>query len=420
MRTVVLVATRGLEAFRPDLLRHRDEVRLVGIFTHQDAQAHLSARQSSWFDAIHLVASAQPDPPPLYANRVDLDAAHAALAGEIPPAGSVTVHCYAEQNLIEAAELRQRFGLPGPYPDQVVPYIDKLVMKGRLVRAGVRVPVFGAWDPAWHVRDRAGWYEHITGHVGLPFIIKPTDMAGSAGVAKISSYADFAALPADLGQAYEYEEFVAGTMYSVNTMTEGGRTVFGGVTEYLVNSSQVADGHVNADINLADDDPRVARMVAFAGRALDGLGRLDGAAHLELFHTEADELVFLEVGARFKGMNGLVAMQRNYGIALVNWALEIEGGIESRPYDQPRLPCFDACVPLRAGVIDRLDEPDVASECEMHWIVRPGQRVERTDNLVTTGGTFLVTNPDYAALYRDFYALRDCQPVSYMPESAVA
>lgn len=200
------------------------------------------------------------------------------------------------------------------------------------------------------------------------------------------------------------EEFLRGTMHSVNIISAGGRTLFAGASQYLVRSATTTSGLVNADMNLPDGDPRVAPMVTFAERVLHALERLDGACHLELFHTPDGELVFLEVGARFKGLAGLAAMQRHYGLALANTVFAIESSITNRPYDADRMPCLDAAFLLRRGVAACLVTPDVESRFEMRWKVRPGQRVDTTGEL---GGTFLLWNESEEALHRDFIRLAD-------------
>ncbi|GAA4684329.1 hypothetical protein GCM10023347_44230 [Streptomyces chumphonensis] len=414
MRTAVIISTRGFAAFRHDLLEDPDSVRFVGIFSDLDVE-NLSEEQRARFHRVHVVPCGLPDPSPMLYSLVDEDAARGVVADLLhrTPREDVTVHCYDEQDMMVAANLRTHFGLRGPGTDDILPFRDKILMKERLREAGVRVPLFGAFAPERFTLDAAGYFKEIVGEVGLPFILKPTDSAGSEGVLKIGDRAAFEALPRDLGRPYEYEEFVEGTMYSVNIVSEAGRTVFGGVTEYLVNSMEIPGGKVNADINLIDSDPRVARMVAFGERALDALGRPDGGSHLELFHTADDELVFLEVAARFKGMAGLAAMQRNYAIAFINLAFQIESGVRSRPYDGEQVYCYDGVVPKSHGVVCELVEPELESDVEMTWTVRVGEEIEQSNSLLANGGTFLVLNKDYDAAYRDFRRLADYRPIRY-------
>jgi len=416
VKTVVVISSRGFGVLRHDLLADPGAFRFVGIFSERDV-ANVSAADREHFHRIHTVPCALADPLAIETSMIDVAAAREILrdlVAETGP-GELTVHCYDERNLLVAAELREEFALPGPTRAQILPYRDKCLMKERLAGTGLRVPRFGRFDDAAFRDDPAGCFEAIVARVGLPFVLKPVDANSADGVHKVFSAEQFAALPGGLarGYDYEYEEYVEGTMYSVNLLSQGGRTVFGGVTEYLVNSTEVQNGRVNADINLIDTDPRVPRMIAFAETALDALGRLDGATHLELFETASDELVFLEVGARFKGLAGLAAMQRNYGVALLNTALEIEAGVPSLPWDEEQVYCFDGVVPKRFGVVADLVEPRLASEYSITWKLEVGEEIGRGASLMDNGGLFLVWNKDYEALYGDFKRLADYQPVRY-------
>ncbi|MFF4230633.1 acetyl-CoA carboxylase biotin carboxylase subunit family protein [Streptomyces sp. NPDC001820] len=414
MRTAVIISTRGFGVFRPDLLVDPDEVRLIGIFADRDVE-NLTAEQHGWFERVHVVRCGLENPSPMLYSLVDLEETRSVIGDLLADTAlaDLTVHCYDEQNMLVAAEIRTDFGIRGPHLDAILPFRDKCLMKDLLTEAGVRVPKFGHYRPERFAEDAEGYFRELTGEVGLPFILKPTDAAAAEGVYKITSLTQFSALDGDFDREYEYEEFIEGTMYSVNIVSQDGRTVFGGVTEYLVNSFEVPGGKVNADINLFDADPRVARMVAFADKALDALGRPDGGSHLELFLTGEDELVFLEVAARFKGMAGLAAMQRNYGIAFINLAFEIECGVKSHPYDGEQIYCYDGVVPTTHGVIVELVEPSLESDVQMTWKVGIGDRVVKSDSLLANGGTFLVSNTDYEAAYRDFRRLADYRPIRY-------
>jgi biotin carboxylase len=416
VQTIVVISTRGFGVFRHDLLVEPDQVRFVGIYSEHDV-GNVTAAQRGWFAEIHTVPCELPSPTPSEASTVDVDAAREALRKVLadPAAGTVSLHCWDERNMLAAAQLRDDLDLAGPRMADILPYRDKVLMKQRLAGTGVRVPRFGTFPADRFRADREACFAEITGEVGLPFILKPIAAAAADGVYKISSWEDFAALPVDLGQPYEYEEFISGTMYSVNLISQGGRTVFRGVTEYLVNSTDVQAGRVNADINLIDSDPRVDRMVALAETVLDALGRLDGGSHLELFQTPQDELVFLEVGARYKGLAGMAAMQRNYAVALLNLSLEIEAGVRSHPWDQEQVYCYDGVIPKKPGVIAELIDPDLDSEVEMTWKVKVGDVVGKGSSLIDNGGTFLVTNKDYDVAYADFHRLATYEPIRYRP-----
>jgi biotin carboxylase len=414
MKTVVVISTRGFGAFRHDLLVEPENVQLFGIFSAPDA-ANITAAQREFFSRIHTVPCGVPDPTFAESSIVEINAARDIIAGllrQTSPA-DLTVHCHDEQNVLVAAQLRTEFGLAGHSYSDVLPYRDKCLMKERLATTGLRVPRFGRFDPAAHAAGAAAYFGRIAADVGLPFVLKPVDAAAADGVYKIFSWQDFASLPGRLRRRYEYEEYIEGTMFSVNLVSQGQQAVFGGVTEYLVNSTEVQKGRVNADINLIGSDPRVEPMIDFAKTALAALGWLDGASHLELFLRDSGELVFLEVAARFKGLAGLAAMQENYAIALLNVALEIESGIKSHPWDKGQVYCFDGVIPKRPGIVVDLVEPVLESDYSIKWQVRVGEEIGQSRSLSDNGGTFLVRNSDYGAVRRDFERLATYEPIRY-------
>ncbi|WP_186315867.1 ATP-grasp domain-containing protein [Catellatospora sichuanensis] len=415
MKTIVVISTRGFGAFRHDLLVDAENTRFIGIFSEFDAE-NITQGQRDYLEQVHVIPCGKANPTPAECSLVDFQAACELIEGLLrdPATTELSLHSFDERNLLLAAELRAHFGLAGPRYDAILPFRDKCLMKEKLIAAGVRAPAFGRYDIEAAQANPAEYFRAITDAVGLPFILKPVDGNSADGVFKISSWEDYAAVPAELGRHYEYEEFILGTMYSVNFVSKDRRAVFGGVTEYLVNSTEVQNGRVNVDINLIDADPRVARMLAFGESALAALGWPDGASHLELFLTAEDELVFLEVAARFKGLAGLAAMQQHYGVALVNLALELEAGLKSHPYpvDQ-QVYCFDGVMPKKQGIVDTLVEPAIESEFSMAWKVRPGDVIGQGSSLSDNAGTFLVWNTDYEALYRDFERLADYQPITY-------
>jgi len=418
MKTVIVLSTRGFAAFRHDLLVDPERVRFIGLFSEHD-EKNVTPALREFIDEVHILPCGKAGATVAESSYVDPERARE-LIGRIlddPGAGEVTLHSFDERNLLLTADLRAEFGLPGLRREDVLPFRDKCLMKDRLVAAGIRVPRYGRYDAAAAAADRAGYFQAITGEVGLPFVLKPVDGNSADGVYTVESFADYAEVPGDLGRPYEYEEFVDGTIYSVNIVSRDGRSLTAGVTEYLVNSSAVREGRVNADINLIETDPRVPRMIAFAEDVLDALGRPDGASHLELFRTASDELIFLEVAARFKGLAGVAAMQRNYGVALVNLAFEIEAGIASHPWREEQVYCFDAVIPKQRGVIERLADPEIESEYSITWKVHEGQVLGQGESLGDNGGVFLVWNKDYDVLYRDFERLAGYQPIIYRQEN---
>ncbi len=204
------------------------------------------------------------------------------------------VLAFSEYLLDGAALLRARFGIPGPRPEYVDRFRDKLVMKRMLAAARVRTPRWFACTSLPQVRAAAQV-------LGYPLILKPVRGASSKGVRKIGSLAELEEACRGLVlREHELEEFVAGDLLHVDGVVDaGGRCVFSCVSRYIAPVLEFESGAPLGSVIQTDPDV-VERCRAFALRVLAALDLRASAFHIELFES-GGELVFLEIGARVPG-----------------------------------------------------------------------------------------------------------------------
>lgn len=181
--------------------------------------------------------------------------------------------------------------------------------------------------------------------VTFPCIIKPTDNAGSHGVAKVY---DFEELLAN----YEYshsssrhgkvivEEYLDGPEVSVEVMVVKGKVNILQITDKITTGAPhfVEMGHTQPS-RLPDDTQRQIREVAEA--ACKSLGLDKGPAHVEMKVTSARGPVMIELGARMGGDNittHLVPLST--GIDMVKATINVALGEE--PDITPTLHCGSA------------------------------------------------------------------------------
>jgi len=202
---------------------------------------------------------------------------------------------FSEFLLDLAATLRERYGIPGPRPEETSRFRDKTVMKETLSQAGIRVPRWASCRTEDQVLAAAEEF-------GYPVIVKPVRGAGSQGVHKVASPKELRALCA--GQSLhdlEIEEFVGGEILHVDGVLDAaGKPLFVCTSRYI--STCLDFELLGAPLgSVFQTDPAVReRCEDFAVRCLTALGLRSSAFHLELFDT-GEELVFLEVGARVPG-----------------------------------------------------------------------------------------------------------------------
>jgi hypothetical protein len=235
----------------------------------------------------------------------------------------------SEYLLDTAAELRQRYGIPGQTPTEVARFRDKTVMKSTLEVAGIRVP-------RWSAERDVDRLLIAAESLGYPVIFKPIRGAGSQGVRKVQSAQELRALchASDLCQ-YEIEEYVAGdVMHTDGVVDAAGECLFIVTSRYLANCLAFENGEPFGSVIQTDPD-QVKIHQEFARTCIDALGLRNSAFHLEYFDT-GQELVFLEIGARVPGADVPYVVRDVTGVNMFQlWVDALLGNPTVRPLAWP-------------------------------------------------------------------------------------
>ncbi|MEZ7003346.1 ATP-grasp domain-containing protein [Streptomyces sp. AD55] len=254
-----------------------------------------------------------------------------ARALELAAAHGVThVIALHEADLLRAARLRERLGLPGAWHADVLPFRDKALMKERARQAGIAV--------APYARPRsAGQARRFAAERGFPLVLKDRLGFNSVGLRVLRDAAAFEECLADAYGAGEredllLEEFVPGRMCHVDGFVADGRTVAAWPSQYQYDlASFASDPGPRIDVTLDRDDPLTPRLLAFAEKVLAALApegsRLrDYAFHMEVFHTPDDRLVLCESACRSGGAKIREVFHTLFGVHLGEYAARAEAG----------------------------------------------------------------------------------------------
>ncbi len=216
----------------------------------------------------------------------------------------------SEFTLEIAARVRQDLGIPGPTPDDVAVYRDKIRMKEVLAASGMRVPRFTACKDFTQVRAFAE-------SCGYPIILKPVDGAASIGVHRLDDETALTELLPTLDLTrYEAEEFITGTVYHVDGFADERADVqFQVVSRYVNDCLSFGAGSPLGSVVVQRSDLR-DRIEEFTKECISALGMRTTPFHLELFVTPSDELVFLEVGGRVGGSEVPHLINKLFGVNL--------------------------------------------------------------------------------------------------------
>jgi biotin carboxylase len=271
---------------------------------------------------------------------------------------------------------------------------DKLAMRVSARDAGLRVPDFA---PLFNYQEVGEYMERV----GSPWVVKPRSDVSSSGIRKCESdeevwraieELDARAALQDRSSYYLLEKFIAGEVFHVDSVVEGGRIIFYGASRYGRPPMSVAhEGGVFTSHTLDYDSEEYAELTRLNAELLRALGMERGAAHAEFIRGEADgEFYFLEVAARVGGAHIAETLEAASGRNLWReWArVEVAhargetvgnvdarreyGGIalslakQERPdtslYDDPEI-VFRADKPFHVGLVVR--SPDLARVREL-------------------------------------------------------
>jgi hypothetical protein len=289
--------------------------------------------------------------------------------------GLVRIIVLAEADVLRAAEIRSRRGIPGQLPDGALLFRDKTLMKRAVGAANIAVA------PHREVRS-ALELQGAVAELGYPCVVKPPHGRGSSGVSVLD---DAQALRtflrtgpfSDQGRTCPWlvESFQSGEQYRVDGVCRGGRVVFAAAAVYVNTHLDFLGGGYLGSVVLPAESEEARTVIELARAVLeDALPAFDGGFHLEAFLTPEGP-VFSEVGARIGGGSIPEEVELSYGFNVVEEAILAQRGEPSR-HPEPRQRSLAGQLNLSpvSGMLaeapERFEHPDVV----LSEIAEPGQR----------------------------------------------
>lgn len=234
---------------------------------------------------------------------------------------------------VTGAELAVEFGLPGIDPAVVRQVRDKAYVRDVLRRKALsRIAPCPVEDVA---TLQLGQLESA---VGLPAVVKDTAGTGSQNVWLVRDAADLDRLRAEAGRARLFgrlfaEPFLAGPVYSAETLTWRGRTRLLGLSSRLMSPRPWFREDVTAfPVALPPDELR--QIEEWLGEVLAVLGYTDRFAHIELAMT-VDGPQLIEVNPRIGGALVGESMCRALGVNVYSGLVDLALGRRPRLFDEP-------------------------------------------------------------------------------------
>ncbi|MEU2282441.1 NikS protein [Streptomyces sp. NPDC013178] len=310
------------------------------------------------------------------------------------------VACH-EVDILRAAELRERYGLPGQRPDTALVYRDKWEMKQAALRAGIKVADHALLHTAADLEDFAD-------HHGLPVVVKPRSGAGSIGLAVLRTREELAAWlgtghltgPDGRGE-WLAEAFVEGSMCHIDGTVLDGRIATLWPSQYQYALANFRDRAGRVDIALDAADPLTRRLAEFGERILAAFGGPEHFAfHIEVFHTTDDELVLCEAASRAGGAGVRDVQQALFGFDPMEYPVRRQFGLPAafEGRGAPGRIAGQLLFTKRPGVLRALPDPATLPPGVLKYTTyaEVGQRVPEASHSGDFLAAFVISGADRA------------------------
>jgi hypothetical protein len=229
----------------------------------------------------------------------------------------------SEYELLDAARLREAFGVQGPSVNEVQLVRNKVLMKHAVANAGLRVPRIAALPELIQRPFAAAWHG--------PTVLKPHSGASSEDVRVFASLDDalhavhakqtgIAQLDGEipLTDQYQIEEFVTGDVLHFDGLVADGELLTTTASRYVGTCLGYANGEPLGSFHF----PLSPLARDWTASILAAVGIRNGSFHLEAIDSP-DGLVFLEVGNRVGGADVVATFELATGVHLPSEELRI-------------------------------------------------------------------------------------------------
>ncbi|MCD2099433.1 ATP-grasp domain-containing protein [Rhodococcus rhodochrous] len=314
-----------------------------------------------------------------------------------------------EDDTIVAAQLRERFGCPGPKVADIVRFRDKLHQARVMEKAGIRAPRFVAVEDHEDIRALAQ-------EVGFPIIVKPTLASSCVGVTVVRSAQEIPRVVLDDQYVYIAQSYIDLPTYNIDGLYSQGEIVRIGTSRNFNTCLEFQSGGFLGSLEI-DDSPLRRGIVDYIDSVLKAMCSNDETIvfHIEIFvdHNAMPDqaCTFLEMGSRVGGAGIPFVWREIYKFDLMwmQYELSCGRGISAVTTGQPEgragwllmqlpyeRPCRIESVTSMIGVT-----PGPYAEA----LPEPGQVVPLTNTFFEhVAGRFRLSGENYTELFENMMA----------------
>jgi biotin carboxylase len=319
--------------------------------------------------------------------------------------------CFNDNFLIEAAQIRTKYNIPGIH----FPEIEKYKIKSAMYQA-LGNEVF--YPQTMNYRKNLT-FEEIVDNIGNgECFIKPDNLAGSEGGCHIQSKDDYNAWKNsgyNPSLRYVVQKFYSGTLYHCELIVKDGTIKYIQARQYSYHNHMFLQGKIISSFPIIDLALK-NKIEQAAAKVQQVLKYHNGVMHTEFFLDNNYNPVFLETNIRQAGGAINLIHKKRSGISLETAMVLLEFGKDVRINLNETLD-YDMCgyIPRKKGIVSKIIIPKLKGEYNFDIRVKIGDYFESPNSASDTEAAFVGYSSNYQDLIDDFNYLENNGVVEYTP-----
>ncbi len=396
-------------------LRYCDEQKMI-LLGSPYALGELSFKNKCCFDAVHEISRDF--------HEVDYTEIDDIVARYVKRHGAQNIRLLTNEDSAQltCGALREKYNIPGPRSEALLPFVNKVISKKRLGNA-VRMPKFTQFDKEKYQKGKALYLKALEEQLGFPMFAKPIDLVSSVETHKISNMSDLKKI-ADRILAHDYEfeidEFIDGELFHCDAMIIDGAVKFFMIGKCSFALSRFFEGKPVGSIPITDKK-MFNTLKAFSKKVFKKLKCTSGAYHLEVFlERKSQEFIFLEIGARTGGALITKVYERIFDMNIeeTNYLIQM-GLIDEVIISKKKIFSGFLNFPKITGKVSEINKPSIDIEHEFIEYVKKGQTLKQAENLLDISCSILFWDKSYQKIEETFEFLKNYSPITVTNEKPV-
>lgn len=290
-----------------------------------------------------------------------------------------------EVTLLDVAKIRDELGLYGHGVQDLERFRIKDIMLSHARSKGINCPKSVPFDMQAFNKDKLNYYTMVSKCIGLPFLLKPNNAAGSIGILKIESQDDFIYKIQNMrGNDYTINEYIKGSQYHCEVIIKDGALIFEKCSKLIYPAIDfVLDKKILASIPMSKGDDFYNEVVEYNRKVVKAFEIDNITTTCEFFITGDGEFTLIEINARLPGepQTYTYFQETDVWMDYLDFKIQTNDDFNFDNKNNQIRHCAWVFVPCKKGILASKTLPKLKSIAESKWDCEIGDKLRDPDSI---------------------------------------